>query len=484
MDTKEMPVLDSETDDAPSVDPIAHEAATEAPPSRWGITTQALIVGVLAAIAGWFMHVLSERNERDAALPVIEQQSPDDAATTLVTTAPVSVRNVPRTIDVVGTLNCFEEIPISAEVDGTVLRLHADVSKRITTGDLLMEIDPTDFQLSVEEAERMLQVELAQLGQTEPPADDWSVESLPGVLQAQARLNMAENKLKRLQTLDADNATSKADLDSATGEFKAAEAERNGQILTAKSRLATLRMKLTTLEIARQKLKDSRIVAPPLEIADMADGTPPISEPYFVVAERNVSPGEFVRSGTQVMKIVVDSRLKLRASVREQHAPDVVLGQTATIETAALTQPVSGVVTKIYPVVDPSKRTFDVEIQVDNRDGKLRPGNFAKASILVQENENATTVPLEAIVSSAGINKLFLVENNSAHEVQVQLGRQSDQWVEIVEPELPVDKIVITSGQLKLFQGSPVEVREPAAAEESPAPDTDATPSGEAQSVH
>lgn len=66
---------------------------------------------------------------------------------------------------------------------------------------------------------------------------------------------------------------------------------------------------------------------------------------------------------------------------------------------------------------------------------------------------------MEAIVSFAGINKIFLMKDGKAREVQVTLGVQTTDWVEIIKPEIPAGSIVITSGQSALAQDSVVQVR-------------------------
>ena len=396
--------------------------------SRLGVTNQVLIVGVLAAIAGWFLHVLSERNERDAALPAIPNRSGELASATVVTVAPPSIRSLAQTIDALGTLNCFEEIPISTKVDGTVLKVHCDESTRVPPGELLIEIDPEGYALDVEQAQRSLQVDLAKLGLRELPPSDWDFTATPSVQQAQARLNLAENRLQRLRKLAADKAASDADLDAAISEFETGKAERDSQILTANANLATIQLKQTTMEIAQRKLKDTRIIAPTPSSAVPVTDPDGKSHPLFVVAERLVSEGAYLRAGAQVLKLVIDSRLKMNANLPEKFSSLVVLGQKASIITAAQTEPIFGLVTNIHPTVDPKNRTFEIEIQVDNQDGRLKPGNFAKATIQIGQRENSMTVPLESIVGIAGISKLFVVEEGKAREYQVRLGTQTSDW--------------------------------------------------------
>jgi multidrug efflux pump subunit AcrA (membrane-fusion protein) len=97
---------------------------------------------------------------------------PPDAATpaasaarkaVAVTAVPVAPRAVRRTVPVVGSLFGRDEVPVSAKVEGRVVRIHRDVGDTVKPGDVLFELDPTDFQLAVAEAERGLDFELSKL---------------------------------------------------------------------------------------------------------------------------------------------------------------------------------------------------------------------------------------------------------------------------------------------------------------------------------
>ena len=71
-------------------------------------------------------------------------------------------------------------------------------------------------------------------------------------------------------------------------------------------------------------------------------------------------------------------------------------------------------------------------------------------------SEKAATVPLSALYSLAGINKIFLVQGDHVREIQVTLGEQTSEWVEIASPSIPSDSRVVTSGQRMLSDGAPV----------------------------
>ena len=156
---------------------------------------------------------------------------------------------------------------------------------------------------------------------------------------------------------------------------------------------------------------------------------------------------------------MIDRTLKLRAPVPERFSKDVQDGQSVAVQTAAHATPFTGVVRRINPAVDPLTRTFEVEIEVPNERHLLKSGSFAKAAIQTRIDDDAITVPLQAVVNYAGVTKIFLVEKGQAKEVQVTLGIQSTDWVEIRTPALSKGATVVTSGQSALADGTAVEIR-------------------------
>jgi RND family efflux transporter MFP subunit len=217
-------------------------------------------------------------------------------------------------------------------------------------------------------------------------------------------------------------------------------------------------MKQTALAVARQQLKDTRVrvPTPTLPVPGATDGV------TYAVTHRLVAEGTLVRPGTEVCRLVINRTLKLRLPVPERYGAEVRPGQKTDVSTAAFSRSFTGTVTRINPAVEPTTRTFEVEVQVPNPGCELKPGSFAKAAILTRLDAEAATVPLAALVNFAGVNKVFLVENGRAKEVQVTPGVQTTQWVEITRPALPRNAQVITSGQTALAAQTPVVVREAA----------------------
>ena len=412
-----------------------------------------LLVPVVAA-ATWGVVQGIGRPEKEK-LPEENPSTTHDPSAIVVTAAPVTARPAQRSVEAVGTIYGYEEVAICTKVEGRVRRILHEVSDRVKPGEVLLEIDPTDYELSVRQAEKALQVDLAKLGLKEPPGSGFDVTQVPPVMQAAARLENAKTRLNRTQRLSSRQANSAEELADKTADYQVAQAEHDNQIMLAKAGLAMIQMKQEALAIARQQLKDTviRVPTPTQPIPGLDQGA------VYAISFRDVAEGSFVRPGMEVFKLVIDRILKLRVPVPERHSQQVKLRQKADVFAAASTRPFVGTVTRINPSVEPVARTFEVEIRVPNPEGELKPGGFAKAAIFTRLDNEAPTVPLEALVSFAGVTKVFLVENGRAKEVPVTLGLQSTKWVEIAAPALAPGSQVVTSGQAALADGVVVSIR-------------------------
>jgi RND family efflux transporter MFP subunit len=380
-----------------------------------------------------------------------------DPAAVMVTVAPATFRPVQRKIEAVGTLHGFEEVVISAKVEGRVRAIHHEVADEVKPGEVLVEIDPTDYELAVQQAERALAVELAKLGLKEPPGAEIDLDKVPPVVQAQVHMENAHSHYDRMRRLALSHAISAEERDTAISDFRAAQAEYDNQVLQAQAGLAMIQLKQSSLAVARQQLKDTqiRVPTPSLPIPGSAAGV------RYAITRRAVADGTLVRPGTELFKLVIDQALKLRVPVPERYSAEVRVGQEVEVSTASSPQPFLGKVIRINPAVEPTTRTFEVEILVPNADGARKPGSFAKAAILTQLDSEAVTVPLTAVVRFAGVTKIFVAENGRAKTVPVTLGVQTTEWVEIAQPPLPHGTTVITSGQTALADNSPIAIRSP-----------------------
>ena len=97
---------------------------------------------------------------------------------------------------------------------------------------------------------------------------------------------------------------------------------------------------------------------------------------------------------------------------------------------------------------------------IPNERGLLRPGGFAKVSIITDAEAKAAVVPVESIVRYAGVTKLFIVEDGKARSItDIKTGKEGRGWVEVISKQLPETAEVVTTGQTQLADQTPVLVR-------------------------
>jgi RND family efflux transporter MFP subunit len=412
-----------------------------------------IVLVVISFFAGRFLFGLQHDSPAKLSLGGSVQPANGSGEAKVVTTEPIVERLVQRTVNAVGTMHAFEEIVLSSKMEGRVLQVHCDVSSAVRPGEILLQLDETDSKLSVQQAERSLQAELAKWGFDGVPAEDQDLSQLPSVLSAKVKYELAKSRYERMQQLKTSQAISVDDFEQANSEVRILENEWRNQQLLANSSAATARLRAADLAIAQQRLADCALRVPQPTITDR------VGDQEYLVSERMVSEGSLLRPGTEVFRLVLGKTLKLRLSVPEIHSSSVRVGQSVQVFPSSSSDGVEGRVAKVAPSVDRATRTFLVEVEVPNEDGRYKPGGFAKGSILVGQTEHAITVPLPAVHSLAGIQKIFVMEGEIAREHHVTLGEQGPDWVEIVAPKLVPGARVITSGQRMLSDGDTVVVR-------------------------
>jgi RND family efflux transporter MFP subunit len=372
-----------------------------------------------------------------------------------VTLAASTRRLVERHVDIVGTLKGWEEVTIGSKRAGRVVKVFHDMGDVVKPDDPLIELETVDAQLSILRAERSLASELAKLGLAELPAQEFDVHKVPAVVQAKVSLERARRELNRQRALSQRGAGTFQDYQNAETDEQAATAALENAIVTARSTLANAQASKVAWDVAKQTLTDTMVRVPiPTLIPKGYNG--PIE---YAVSRRVVSEGQMLKEGEAVADLVIRSALRLWANVPERYSSDIEFGQVVKLSVTSRPGEVfEGRVARINPAVDPISRTFQVEALVPNPKNLLRPGGFAKASIVTQTNSEAIIVPLEAIVHFAGVTKLFVVEAGKAHSVPVETGLEGADWVEVLGALSPGAQVV-TSGQSQLAEETPIVVR-------------------------
>jgi multidrug efflux pump subunit AcrA (membrane-fusion protein) len=384
-----------------------------------------------------------------------------------VTVAPVKTTLLRRTVPVVGTLHGYEDMVVSPKVDGRVARVLKDIGDTVAPGEVLFELDPTDYLLAVAQSRPAFQGELKKLQLDTLPELDEGLEAIidqvPAVAQANANLELAEKELIRSEFENSKGVGALQTLDAARTKLQVAKTAVQLAKTDARVILAQARRLKAALEDAEERLRETQIRAPiPHDWSAWAAIVTSAANPLrYAVAGRMVSKGEMIRQMpvTNAFRLVIDHVLKLRVAIPEKYRPDVHQGQAAEVRVEAYpTTTFAGVVSRVNPTVDAVNRAFLVEIQVPNCGHCLSVGGFAKAEILTCTDVAVLTVPPEAVKTFAGISKVFVADRNTARAIEVELGAREKDWIE-VRGALKADARVITSGHSQLVEGSPIRIR-------------------------
>jgi membrane fusion protein, multidrug efflux system len=379
-------------------------------------------------------------------------QTPPPADTAVrVQVQPVVVKAVPRAIDVVGTLFGNEEATVSARTAGRVVEISRDVGDTVAADEVLARIDPTDYQLALAQKEAWLQSDLAQLGLTRVPEQGLEVDKVPAVMRARFEVKNAEARFKRGEAMFAEKPpliTEQEHADLRTT-WDVASSAADLAATEARARFAQVLVRVNEVALARQELADATVRTP--AVPGGGDGR------SWHIARRLVAVGEYMREGTAMFRLVALDPIKFRADVPERFSAAVQKGMAASVSVAAFAQPFTGRITRIAPQIDAGKRTFLVEIQVDNADARLLPGGFARGAIGYRTDERVVFVPQDAIVVALGQSKVFTIKDGKAVEHKVATGVHDGAYIEI-GGDLGGATEVITSGAARLAKGTAVTV--------------------------
>jgi RND family efflux transporter MFP subunit len=323
----------------------------------------------------------------------------------LVEAGPPRVQDVEVTLRYPVELSAAEKVNIlPVTVSGYLTKVLVDVGDKVTTGQLLAEIDCREYS--------------AQLRQTEQ-----------AINQRRAQLDQAKAQLERLNVMDQRKLLAPAELDQA----KATKQVTEAQLHDARARL---------LE-ASQRQNYCKLRAP-------FDG---------FVAERLLDPGANARPGGKpVVTLVKTQQVRVIIPVLEKDIPKVRMGADAELRMQALPDhPLRGKVSRIGRQLDLVTRTLSVELDLPNTAEKLFPGMTGRAAIVVEQRSGALLVPVTAVLNLEEASYVFLVKDGKARRVKVELGVDLGDWLEIKSGISTADQVIVTGREL-VSDGTVVDV--------------------------
>ncbi|MGQ9630442.1 MAG: efflux RND transporter periplasmic adaptor subunit [bacterium] len=357
-----------------------------------------MILIVAIAVVGIFGLALFRATQRNRARAKV-----GDEAGIPVIVANVTRGRIERTLKLVGNLEAQSEIAVFPKVPGKVESISVREGDSVKSDQLMVVIEHGELELQVKQAEAALE-------------------------SARASLQNVKRELDSARNLYESRAVSKQQLDALETQYSVVEAQ--------------LSQAEVALELARTRLENAFIRAP-------------ISG---VVSKVKVERGDFVTGTSPVATIVALDSVVAKVDVIEKNLPSIEIGQSADIYVDAYPgEAFRGKVTSVGTVIDPQTRSAPVEISIDNRDLRLKPGMFASVNLVVESKYGALVIPIDAVVEDGNTHRVFVVNENKAEAREVRLGIIKNDRVEVTSGLEEGERIVVV-GNFGLVNGDKVVV--------------------------
>ena len=415
---------------------------------NWKWFLLAIVIMMLAGLAlfrGWGFTQKRSGTQRASRMEVPVQ------------VAPVVNKSLTYSIKVTGDILPLMQVDLFPKVSGYLERIDVHIGDMVKQGQVIAQIDRTDFLQKVKEIEAKVAQAKAQLTEIETGT---RIEELrqaeEAVKQAQSRFENARLHRERIEALFRRQVISKKEMDGAEMESTVAEA----QLASSQQQLNLLR------EGARQEVKDaSQAKLKEMEAILEQERTrlqnAKIIAPFRgEISRKYVDAGALVSASTPLVSLVHTETLRIVANVLEKDIPLLRAGMSAKIRTECYPDRVfEGRVEKVNSALDLSTRTLQVEIYIPNPDRLLKPGMFSNVEVVLLEKPQTLLIPREAILEAGNEMFVFVAEGNKARRKPVTIGYEQEQMVEVLQGLKEGDQVVI-KGQQMIREGSSVRVVE------------------------
>ena len=371
---------------------------------------------ILAATV-WF---LAGGTKDEGPMPVRASRPP-----VAVEIAPVVRGSIEERRVITGSLQAGARFDVSTQIAGRLESLKVDLGDRVEKGQVVARLDDDKYRFELEQARAELEVARANLAE------------------AESTLETRRRDFERVTSLREQRVASESELDSSRAEYRAQEARVRvaaAQVIQREAALMGAELMLSYTVIRADWQGDDR---------------------YRVVGERFVDEGAYLAVHRSLFSIVRIDRLTAVAYATEGDYTRLFAGQDVRVTADAVPDHrFIGRLARLAPVVRETSRQARIEIDIDNRDGVLKPGMFVRLEIELDRNDDALVVPRTALVERPGTRAVYLadLEEFVARYVEVETGLQDRDTVEIRHPAL--EGHVVTLGQHLLSDGSPIRVYE------------------------
>jgi membrane fusion protein (multidrug efflux system) len=225
------------------------------------------------------------------------------------------------------------------------------------------------------------------------------------------------------------------------------EQSKDKAMTAAELAAASLSLTKANLELAQINLRESMIVSP-------IDG---------IVTAKHIDEGNLIRSGDQIVTIADMRTVRVIVAAAEKYGAQITVGMPAKIKVDAFAgRTFDAGVHSIHPALDAQTHTIQVEIRLDNDELLLKPGMFARVTLITRRKDNVVVIPRDVVLGGK-IDKhyVYVVEGASAGKIArkhfVEIGiKQADRYE--ITKGLKAGETLVVNGMNYLADGMDVEV--------------------------
>lgn len=360
-----------------------------------------------------------------------------------------------RRLQLTGTVVAEAQVDVFSKVSGILEEIEVEQGDGVKTDQVIAVVEREEREAKLQESRAALDVLKAGWVQMETgarPEEIAQAEEL--VRQTEARWRNSLENYTRLKTLKQRDFISQQRLDEAMLQVTISEAEHN----SAKEKLTLMR------KGARQEDRDAllaqiRKAEATVRLAEINLKNATIRAPINgIISKRFLDQGAFVTTTAPLIRIVAMDVVKVAVPVVEGELAQIRPGSHAEIRVDTYPDELfRGSVVRISPTVDAQTRTADVEIQVGNHDHRLKPGMFARASLIVQRRDGVLLLSKDSLLREKGASRVFVHDNGKASLKEIMLGLEGEQYIEVLKGLQEGDEVIV-AGHYELTDGMPVHV--------------------------
>lgn len=371
-------------------------------------------------------------------------------------------RELTQVLKLPASLEPGEVADLYAKTSGYVQKLYVDIGSRVREGDVLLEIDVPEMLDELKQAQAVLAAKEANvqaLRAKAAQAESMIVTAKAEVRRSEAELALWRITAERKQQLFDEKAISEQDLDEATSRLAVMEA----QIQNTQSKVAAAVAEHTAVE-ADVAVAQSQVAVEKANLDRLSTlmAYTTVRAPFDgVITQRHVDPGAFVRSAaesatTPLLTVARVDYLRLVLNVPESDAPYVGVGTQLEAQCNALgSEPLRVNVTRTAMALRENTRTMRAEADIDNPDGRLLPGLYARTTVLLETEAQALMIPSKAVRVRGTEISVLVADGTVARAKPIRLGYDDGIWAQVTGG-LTGDEQIIVAASGAVAPGAPI----------------------------